>query len=116
MNEVIKKCSIDGCEQSARYKGIYNGKFIKNKKVYGAFCQFHHRSKEARVGKIIKYRFSSEARNRFDNKKCQRCGWNKGYCDRHRIEPELGYVPGNVLVLCPNCHREETIKSKDSVV
>jgi len=35
---------------------------------------------------------------------CSACGW-EGECDRHREEPSKGYVPGNVRVLCPNCHR-----------
>lgn len=38
---------------------------------------------------------------------CSRCGWNESYCDRHRLIPELGYVKGNVVPLCPNCHRVE---------
>ena len=44
----------------------------------------------------------------FDNKKCFLCGWDKTYCDRHRIKTgaEGGrYVTGNVLIVCPNCHR-----------
>lgn len=105
------KCAVEGCDEPVRYKGLYTGKFSAPKKVYGVYCQFHHRNKEARKGKVIKYRFSSEARDRFPNKKCERCGWDKAYCDRHRIDPSLGYVAGNVLVLCPNCHRIETVNS-----
>ena len=38
---------------------------------------------------------------------CSRCGWNASYCDRHRLVPSVGYVEGNVIPLCPNCHRVE---------
>ena len=44
---------------------------------------------------------------RFPNKECSLCSW-KGPCDRHRIKrvsSGTGYVRGNVLILCPNCHR-----------
>lgn len=44
------------------------------------------------------------------NKECARCGWKEGPCDRHRIVPELGYVPDNCVSLCPNCHRLVTLK------
>ena len=38
---------------------------------------------------------------------CERCGWDKAPIDRHRVEPERGYVPENLKLLCPNCHRLE---------
>ena len=46
----------------------------------------------------------------YPNDKCQRCGWDEGPCDRHRLKPELGYTEGNVFVLCPNCHRLLSMK------
>jgi hypothetical protein len=109
MKEKQKQCAVEGCPNNARYKGKYVGPFTIEKRIYGTYCEFHHRSKKARQQKTIKYRFTKDAREKFPNKKCQRCGWDKAYCDRHRVIPELGYVEGNVLVLCPNCHREETV-------
>jgi hypothetical protein len=41
---------------------------------------------------------------------CFKCGWNESYCDRHRIikgEDGGKYILGNVISLCPNCHRIE---------
>ena len=41
---------------------------------------------------------------------CILCGWDKGTLDQHRIKPgrEGGkYENGNILHLCPNCHRLE---------
>jgi len=36
--------------------------------------------------------------------KCIICGW-KGRCDKHRIKKGGEYIPSNVIILCPNCHR-----------
>ncbi len=39
---------------------------------------------------------------------CSKSGWNKDASDIHRIIPSSQgglYVEGNVVVLCPNCHR-----------
>lgn len=37
---------------------------------------------------------------------CMRCGWDRAARDKHRPDPTKGYIQGNVVVLCPNCHRE----------
>ena len=42
---------------------------------------------------------------------CERCGWNKSYCDRHRLKHGAKYTKENVIILCPNCHRIEHQKS-----
>lgn len=42
-----------------------------------------------------------------DLKMCSLCGWN-GPCEKHRKLPaRVGgqYVAGNVIVVCPNCHK-----------
>lgn len=43
------------------------------------------------------------------NPKCERCGWCDAPCDRHKVDPSLGYIKGNVRILCPNCHRLVTL-------
>jgi hypothetical protein len=78
-----------------RNKGILNGRTY-----YGNVCEDHHRKVKNEIGRHIA--------ERIPNKKCEQCGWDKSYCDRHRIKPELGYVNGNVKILCPNCHRVAT--------
>jgi len=92
-----KKCLIDGCNSLCRNKGMINGK-----NIYGNKCARHHRSgsKDPIKQHII---------NRMENKICENCGWDKAYCDRHRITPELGYIKENVKILCPNCHRLATV-------
>jgi hypothetical protein len=37
---------------------------------------------------------------------CAVCGYNRAPCDVHRLVPQRGYVMGNVVQVCPNCHRE----------
>ena len=45
---------------------------------------------------------------------CQVCGWSKARCDVHhknqKAKGGLNTIK-NAKVLCPNCHRKETIKS-----
>jgi len=51
---------------------------------------------------------SGSIKSRIPNKSCQFCGWDKAFCDRHRIvEGKNGgvYSKENVVSLCPNCHR-----------
>lgn len=84
-------CRIDGCKALGRNRGKHHGKTY-----YDSLCDKHHR---LRCGGAIWHRKSIE------NNKCEKCGWNKAYCDRHRIDKEKGYYKENVIVLCPNCHR-----------
>lgn len=94
-------CVVEGCTAKGRNKGFYKGK-----KRYDKYCEYHHR---LRYGTQNRTPFNY--RKEFVNDKCSRCGWNKSYCDRHRIDPAKGYIEGNVIILCPNCHRiEESIK------
>jgi len=102
-------CLVQGCDRLQRYRG----KNTKGLKRYSTVCDMHHCLKYG-----MPYMLDAETnrKNFFllkhtPNKKCEECGWDKAYCDRHRIKPELGYIPGNVRVLCPNCHRIETVNS-----
>lgn len=85
-----KICKISNCKRQTRNKGFYKGKTR-----YDNVCSFHHSGTSPYWKKKIM------------NKKCERCGWDKAPCDRHRVVPSKGYVKSNVIVLCPNCHREE---------
>lgn len=93
-----KKCRIEGCGNLARNKGKYKGMTL-----YGNTCTRHHKTTNRNHHSSI------------DNSKCEQCGWDKAFCDRHRLDPKSGYHPSNVKVLCPNCHRMETIKDSKNV-
>lgn len=43
--------------------------------------------------------------HRIRNDQCSLCGW-VGVNDRHRHDPNEGYTNGNVVIICPNEHRE----------
>lgn len=90
-------CNIENCKRVVRNKG----RDKNGERKYDVVCDKHHRQK----GNSLKI-------ENCPNEKCERCGWNKAYCDRHRIKPELGYIKSNVIILCPNCHRLETIDNK----
>ena len=101
----------------------------KRKRCMRADCNCLVRPRSRRKGKIIwdticcacwkedkgypaNYK-NFEQHTEFLTNKCERCSWD-GPCDRHRII--LGknggkYVHGNVLILCPNCHRLEHMKN-----
>lgn len=85
------KCNIEGCDNIVTTKG-WNRQ--GSKKRYRKLCSTHYRLKQGKIFKI-------------DTSKCSICNW-LGFCDKHRIM--LGrdggkYKQGNVIVLCPNCHR-----------
>ena len=87
-------CFVKGCEKLTRNKGRRKGK-----RIYGIRCAYHHDNYYKRGFSFLGYP------KKIPNKKCEQCGWDKSFCDRHRIIPELGYTRENVRVLCPNCHR-----------
>lgn len=101
------KCNYGGCEKLAERVG--NG--------WRNYCAIHRKLKfdgkqrrqRTRVGNgRLKNPYSkSYCRKLIPAIKCSLCGW-EGPCDRHRIKMgcEGGkYVEGNIIVLCPNCHR-----------
>lgn len=93
---VRKICRVKDCKRLTRNKGIYKGKTR-----YGNTCGFHHSG-------LSGWQHEIDVKNKIKNKKCTICGYNKAPCDRHRLIPSDGYVKKNVVILCPNCHREVT--------
>jgi hypothetical protein len=86
-------CAKKGCANLAAKDGNGLGLFRK-------FCETHHRLDHG----MKRY---TGFRDRFIAKVCVLCGW-EGPCDRHRLiaGKEGGkYQKGNVVSLCPNCHR-----------
>lgn len=90
-----KLCCVEGCKNLA---GL-NGTNASGVKRYKKKCVTHHR-KSSRGSKM---------RKKIKNSVCVACGWDKAYCDRHRINNLLGYKQENIRILCPNCHRLVTL-------
>jgi len=79
------------CGGPAALKGVYKGTGKKYWRRLCEGCRIHARERK-RFG--LQYL-------------CALCGW-KGPCDLHRIvfgKDGGAYVKGNVLEVCPNCHR-----------
>ncbi len=86
-----KKCFIEKCKNVATSRGTNK----RGKHKYGKFCSTHKKRK------------TGYCRESILAVKCSICNWD-GPCDRHRIlhGSEGGrYTKGNVMILCPNCHR-----------
>lgn len=96
--DVMRTCEYPGCGGLGRNKGLYKGKTR-----FDRFCEKHHRTRSSPSFLID--------RAAIDNSRCEKCGWNEGPCDRHRIDSKQGYKRDNVKVLCPNCHRLEHLRS-----
>lgn len=88
-------CIIKDCNNRAMSSGY--GKYHK-------LCTKHHKRKYNMPYASSK----NKIKQKFDNSSCAICGWDKAPCDRHRIVYGVvggKYVKGNVMSLCPNCHR-----------
>lgn len=96
---IRKKCIIPECNLMGRNKGMIDGK-----RIYGNKCVIHHKKKTGNTS------FYTHIVDRISNLKCDICGWDKDICDRHRLNPEIGYTKENIKILCPNCHRLVTNK------
>lgn len=97
------ECLVEGCQRLQRNKG----KDYLGITRWDKYCDKHHKMRfkvKLPSGEFFKLRVGGE----IDNSKCVKCGW-EGPCDRHRKEPEKGYIPENVVVLCPNCHRLQSM-------
>lgn len=77
-------------------------------KYFRKLCTKHTREKY----KMSPYsQFKTLEISKLSKTACSKCGWNKSYTDRHRLRPGRKggkYEKGNVVSLCPNCHRIET--------
>jgi len=103
-------CSFKDCNRLQA--GLRRSK--AGRRYYSLWCDYHRHNRKTSVPagywkekmKTIFYRQS------VNNTKCERCGWDKALCDRHRLIPGHSggeYKEGNIIVLCPNCHRLEHI-------
>lgn len=102
---IRKKCNVEGCENLVQMCTKRKDGSIYYRKV----CAKHHRARYGMKNgsKDIK-KFRTDILD-ISLLPCVSCGWKKSFCDRHRVIPgEKGgrYEIGNVIPLCPNCHRE----------
>lgn len=85
MNCIQGTCEISGCTNKQTLSHRRGGKTY-----YHRVCSTHRKRQDIRVSDT-----------------CVICCW-RGPCDTHRIVPgQYGgrYVAGNMLTICPNCHR-----------
>lgn len=97
-------CSIPGCKNLMKYKK----KHKDGTWTYENICQRHFRMKYGYPMNSTTKKMGLEM-SKLTSEPCSKCGWNESYCDVHRIvEGKEGgkYELNNVIVLCPNCHRE----------
>lgn len=95
-------CEVDSCESLQRLLM----RDSEGRRRYGRLCDRHHRIRFNMKEHNLKEKWIMKSK--IPNDKCIRCEW-KGPCDRHRMIPSDGYVPENVRILCPNCHRLVTL-------
>jgi len=98
------QCPVEGCTRKRAYRGFKHGK-----PNWRGTCEKHgspYRQLRARV------RPDNQIRHRtMPNHVCAACGF-QGLCHRHRLIPELGYKPSNVIILCPSCHYSISVDGK----
>lgn len=95
------KCQEPGCENNAE---LSNRAYHKD--YYRKVCSKHKRLK---YGMPTSSKRQREYFHKIKKGICVICGW-KGPCDIHRIvHGNAGgrYTRGNVVEICPNCHRLE---------
>src|SRR5215218_4773207 len=86
-------------------KALYKGT-----KIYRTVCQKHHRRRI--YARTTGSNWWFKEMTDMSRRPCIQCGWNESFVDRDRITPASavgGYVKGNVVPLCPNCHRIKTL-------
>ncbi len=98
------KCSIGGCNNLA----VKRGRLKNNSISFRKFCDRHRRERYNSPRALgVEGRRRLRKKLLFPNKKCIICDW-EGPCDRHRIifgQNGGKYIKGNVVIVCPNCHR-----------
>ncbi|MCK9520391.1 MAG: HNH endonuclease [Sphaerochaeta sp.] len=83
------RCHFPGCNKKTAKKDFYKGKWY-----YDRYCCTHNHVKK-RIKGIS------------EDQTCELCGWI-GPCDVHRKKPGKDggkYRRGNMMIICPNCHR-----------
>jgi hypothetical protein len=109
-----KVCEVDGCRNLSASVGKQSGK-----EYFRKTCKSHWMKSSPRRHRIHKLRSIQQSRKmnltldeveELLNSPCSICGWDKAHCDMHRIingKDGGKYEKGNIVILCPNCHRIE---------
>ena len=96
-------CEIEGCENLA----TTNGRKKDGSFIYKKLCRSHHK-KKYNMPSCSRDKRPTEIKKLLHSSECFICGWDKAECDVHRIVYGCDggkYIKGNVLPVCPNCHR-----------
>ena len=98
------KCEIKNCNNLVVSRG---------NNLYRSVCTRHHKKRYSMpyLGKIQRQKNMLDVLY-ISELPCAKCGWDKSFCDRHRIirgEDGGKYTKENTIPLCPNCHRLEHI-------
>lgn len=111
MNKVYTRrspriCAEPGCERLTGKGGV-----VKGHQIYKKWCQTHRKDPHPlRSVARVRGNYSLSLKQLLRKDACERCGWDEAICDLHRIEPGGAYTADNVITLCPNCHRVETVR------
>ena len=104
--KVNKSYGYTGKNYKCRYPGCSEiGAWRKGEKINKRLCLPHYLEL---VPTAFEHTNKDKLRNSGFTKKCMVCGWDKTLCDIHRIVSKKNggkYEAGNVISLCPNCHR-----------
>lgn len=85
------KCTVDGCDRPQVSKGLRY-----DVRRYDIYCTGHRQLEKQ--GLPLSLNIDC----------CSICGWD-GPCDKHRLKHGVEggkYTEDNVVVVCPNCHRD----------
>ncbi len=92
-DHVVRLCSVEGCQNPHMAKG---------------YCRHHYNSLV--VGRKRRSYGQGHRGNQLagwlSEMPCQVCGYDRLHSTLHRIDPPLGYRPGNMVAVCRNCHAE----------
>lgn len=85
-----ERCIRDGCERPHVARGL---------------CKSHYESERTK-GRPQRIWAGQVLRRTVRTMSCQACGYSDTVVDVHRLVPADGYTLGNVVAVCPNCHRK----------
>ncbi len=92
MEDAKRVCAFEGCTNVGEWTKQIGDRLYRRR-----LCSSHRK----RLEFAKKHSWDYE---KFVKKVCSVCSW-KGPCDIHRVKKQIGYRNGNMISICPNCHR-----------